>query len=71
MKRQVAKLINNGEYIVIRDDSQKVNPYRLYHVWYEPSEYGLRERRKQIIRYGDLASCMYHMFDIAVKNNKD
>lgn len=71
MKRQIAKLINNGEYIVIRDDSQKVNPYRLYYVWYEPSEYGLRERRKQIIRYGDLASCMYHLFDITVKNNKD
>ncbi len=66
MKRQIAKLINNGEYIVIRDDSQKVNPYRLYYVWYEP-----RERRKQIARYGDLASCMYHLFDIAVKNNKD
>lgn len=71
MRSQIAKLINNGEYIVIRDSSQKINPYRLYYVWREPSEYGLRERRKQLVRYGNLASCMYYLFQIAQANDKD
>ena len=71
MKQQIAKLVNNGEYIVIRDSSQKVNPYRLYYVWRESGKYGLRERRKQLIRYGNLASCMYHLFQIAQENDKE
>ena len=71
MKRQVAKLYHNGEWQVVKDSTQKVNPYRVYHVWYEPGDYGMRMRKKQVIRYADLASCIHYLYTIAAQNNKD
>ena len=73
MRRTVATMKLNGEYRVIRDDKLKVNPYRLYHIW---SEYmgvgnGCRERKKQIARFADLASCMISLADMAVANNQE
>lgn len=64
MARQIAKLYCNGEWKVIKDDKDKVNPYRVYNVWYEPGEYGCVARRKQVAKYDDLASCMYHLYKV-------
>ena len=48
-KRQVAKVINYGEYKVIYDDTKTVNPYRIY----------LNGRK--VIDYQDLSSCLWHL----------
>lgn len=36
----------------------KKNPYRVVQEWKEPGAYGLRDRRKTIVEYADLYSCM-------------
>jgi hypothetical protein len=64
MKRIIAKVICNGEYQVIYDDTQKVNPYRVYYKWCEVcGECGVKHRKKQLQRYQDLGSAMYYLAD--------
>ena len=38
-------------------DEGKKNPYRLFREWNEPGPYGVRKRRKQLVRYANLLSC--------------
>lgn len=56
MTRTLAKVVFKGVYKVIYDDAQKVNPYRII-------KYS-RGHQKQIERYGDFQSCMYHLYQI-------
>lgn len=58
--------------VVYYDNEVKVNPYRVYHEWYEyiPGE-GCRERVKQVVRYADLYSCAYAMADYARQHNEE
>lgn len=67
--RRIVKLggCSIGEWIVVKDDTQKENPFRVYHVWREPGEYGMKQRKRQMVRYGDLASCMYYLYDVVAK----
>ena len=49
MKRQMAKIIHNGTWRVIHDDSKSVNPYRI------------TLNGRKVTDYGDLTSCLYHI----------
>lgn len=52
MKRKVMEIHENGMNLVcIKDDGDKYNPYKLYHVWYNQGKH-----RKQIAKYGDFYS---------------
>ena len=53
MTKTVAKVIYHGIYRIIFDDSQKYNPYRII--------YTANNHQKQIARYADFPSCMYHI----------
>lgn len=71
MRRQVAKIIHNGEYVIIYDKTQKHNKYCVYHNWYVPGEYGLRKRTHLEERYGNFSSAMYHIFNIVKHDDRD
>ncbi len=65
MRRMLAKVVCGGEYQVIYDDTQEVNPYRVYHTWYELcGEHRLKRRKKQVQRYQDLGSAMYYLAEV-------
>ena len=51
MVRTVLKMTYKGEWRVTHDDSISTNPYRVYYI--------SNGHRKQIERYGDLASCLH------------
>lgn len=67
MKMQMLKMIHNGEYKVIYDTEKAINPYAVYHIWREPTEYGLSTHKKMVQKYGDFASCLYFLIDIVNK----
>lgn len=68
MSRQIMKMEwKDGSYIVIKDDNDKFNPYKLYRTWYELTAYGLHKRQKLLVKYGDQLSCMYHLLGIMNK----
>lgn len=61
MTRTVAILnCRAGEYRVIRDDSRKVNPYRIYRKWshYDEEKERFFRHKNLVESYGDLNSCM-------------
>lgn len=58
MKRQLLKMAHKGQYIVVYDDSKKVNRYILYHKHYVPGE-GWKQRK--LNAYGDMASCIHEI----------
>lgn len=61
MTRTVAILnCRAGEYRVIRDDSRKVNPYRIYRKWshYDYEKERFFRHKNLVESYGDLNSCM-------------
>lgn len=64
MKKQLVKIERNGEYRVIYDDQQKVNPYKIVYTHYVLTKYGLRESRKQIAKYANFSSCMYYLWQL-------
>lgn len=66
MKRTVATMILHGEYRVTRDDSRKTNPYSVNYIWHNNGKH-----QKQLMRYGDLASCMIMLQQIALANNQE
>lgn len=66
MKRQVATMTHNGQWKVIYDDSVKANPYRIIYIGYDYNKYGVwTQTQKTIQKYADLASCLYHLYQIA------
>ena len=72
MKIQKAKVITkHGEYKVIRDSDAKYNKYKVYIITREYSQYGLRERRKKLIEYGDFASAMYYVYALLQDYNEE
>lgn len=74
MTRTVAILnCRAGEYRVIRDDSRKVNPYRIYRKWshYDSEKERLFRHKNLVESYGDLLSCMCHLKDVAFQYNEE
>lgn len=76
MKRTVLKMHHvTGTYKVIRDDSEKYNPYRIVRYWREfnapGTPYGYRDRSKTLVKYGDLLSCMCTLKDIVQEHNME
>ena len=49
MKKQMAKIIDNGTWRVIYDDSKKYNPYRI------------TKDNKKVVDFADYASCLYYI----------
>ena len=49
MKRQMAKIICNGTWRVIHDDSKTINPWRI-----------TLDNRK-VTDYADMSSCLWHI----------
>ncbi len=64
MKTQVLKMFYNGEYRVVYDTEKAVNPYTIYRIWRETTECGVRTHKRAIQKYGDFASCLYHIWSI-------
>lgn len=70
MRRQLVKVICNGEYTVIHDE-KKPNPYKVYHVWYEPGPYGLKRRQKMEDKYADYYSAVLHITNVVREHNRE
>ena len=47
------------------------NPYKVYQEWFEPGPYGLRRRKKLVIRYADLLSCMMVLTHYVEAHNEE
>ncbi len=60
MKRTVAKIIHNGTYRVVFDDSTTNNPYTLYHEYYT----GGCKHKEKLTAYADMASCLYNIAQV-------
>lgn len=43
--------------VIYFDDKITINPYRIYYEWYEPSEHGLKKRKRLQEKFADLDSC--------------
>lgn len=74
MSRTVAILnCRAGEYRVIRDDSRKVNPYRIYHKWseYDWETMTLHRHKNLVESYGDLNSCMCYFQMLGRQHNEE
>ena len=65
MKKQIVKIIHNGIYKVIFDDSTKNNPYTIYKETYTADG---RCHTKTLVRYQDFASCMYYLTEEIIKH---
>lgn len=65
MRTQMAKLYCNGTYLVIHDDSDKHNPYRVYREWHDGGKH-----RKLVAKYADMASCMFTLTDVVLKKEQ-
>lgn len=63
MKKTVAKIIHNGTYRVVFDDSTRNNPYTIYKEWYN-----IGKHSKTIAKYQDMTSCMYHLAEEVIKH---
>lgn len=57
--------------VVYYDEKAQRNPYRVYQEWNELTQYGIRERRKQIDRYADLNSCGAIIAEYAARHNEE
>ena len=56
---------------VYYDKAAKVNPYRIYLEWMEPTPHGLMPRKQQYDRFADLASAAYEIWQYGLKYNED
>lgn len=57
MTRQVLKLQDSGRrFIVTFKEGQPRNPYTLYELTWD-----MGEHRRQIVKYQNLESCLYHL----------
>lgn len=59
-----------GKFVIYYND-KSVNPYRLYHEWNEPGPNGIRRRRRQIQRYGNLFSCSCVIHGFLQQNDEE
>ena len=64
MKRILAKVTCNGEYQVVYDNTQEVNPYRVYHICNYFSEHGVKRSKKQVQRYQDYGSAIFYIAEM-------
>lgn len=74
MTRTVAILnCRAGEYRVIRDDSRKVNPYRIYRKWnhYDYEKERLFRHKNLVVSCEDLHSCLCYLKDVAFQYNEE
>lgn len=62
-----------GEYRVIRDDSRKVNPYRIYRKWneYDWDKERLYKHKNLVVSCEDLHSCLCYLKDVAFQYNEE
>ena len=56
---------------VYYDEKAVVNPYRVYFNWKKYTPRGLMDRKKQVARYADLASCMRLMYERILAFNEE
>ena len=62
MKRQVMDIRDGGRrFVCIFDGDADRNKYRLYEITMRPSECGWRDSRKQLVRYANFESVIYHL----------
>lgn len=64
MKKTVAKISHKGTYRIVFDDKAQVNPYTIYHEWYDQGKHS-----KKIETYADMYSCMYHITHYIIDEN--
>ena len=68
--RQLASVLLNGyEYKVIYDYTAIVNPFIIYKIWNELTNYGCMKRKQKVESYGDYASCFWHIKYLVDANN--
>jgi len=61
MTRKVMTINEKGLHLeCIKDDSDKVNPYRLYRVWWDQWNH-----RRLIAKYADMNSILYAVLQVA------
>lgn len=58
--RKVLDIEDTMHYICIKHEDTNCNPYRLYRVW-KDSGY---KKRRQIAKYDDFESVLWHVLDI-------
>ena len=61
---QVLKLESNGrKYIVVKHEDDTINPFWVYsHSWgLRGCGYGMSERKRLEIKYGDMKSCLFYI----------
>lgn len=61
MRKTVAKILCNGWYRVVYDDTKYHNPYEIY------KEYD-NNHSKMLVEYADLTSCMYYLTEEVIKH---
>lgn len=59
MKKQILKMIDNGVFVVVHDDAQKYNPYRIYYEWYNNGK-----QKNLLQKYADFGSCLLFLHDV-------
>ena len=65
MKRKVLEIHEGNIYLeCIKDDAAKTNPFRLYRKWWDGGWH-----RKQIEKYGNFESIIYHIHDMMRSQN--
>lgn len=61
MTRKVMTINEKGLHLeCIKDNSDKVNPYRLYRVWWDQGNH-----RRLIAKYADMNSILYAVLQVA------
>ena len=69
-KTKVLEISECIHLVCIRHNSEPVNPYRLYLLYPAKDRYGYpTEHRKELIRYADFPSVLYHIKDMLTENN--
>ena len=62
---QVMKLCADGKKFTVVHHADKINPYWLYEITHSPNKYGVwSEHKKLIIKYANMASCLYYLTQI-------
>ena len=53
---------NGKHFVCIYNAADKMTPYRLYQLYWASGKYGMTQRRKQLARYSDMKSVLYHVY---------
>lgn len=59
MTKKIMEMSDKHTYVVIKDDSAKFNPYKVYNKWYDGGWH-----RKKLTEYGDLQSVLWYLLQI-------